>query len=85
MKKTMIVAILVLLPIAIMVLPILLPIVLVYALSAINLGIGYNRMFCHGPQPTFKDRVIQGMENRGLPIPMWLKRSSRSCNTSCNN
>ncbi|MBF0590466.1 MAG: hypothetical protein HQL02_00115 [Nitrospirae bacterium] len=81
MKKTILIAVtLVLLPIAIAFLPILLPIILVYGLSALNLRIGYSRMFCSGPRPSVKDQVIQGMTSRGLPVPMWLRKPSKTCN-----
>ncbi|MBF0608729.1 MAG: hypothetical protein SFH39_09310 [Candidatus Magnetobacterium sp. LHC-1] len=80
MKKTLIALAPFLLPIAVVLLPVLLPLILVYGLSAINLRIGYSRMFCSGPQPTVKDRVISNMESRGLPVPMWLRRPSKTCN-----
>ncbi|KJU85383.1 membrane protein [Candidatus Magnetobacterium bavaricum] len=80
MKKILIASTLVLLPIALALLPLLLPIILVYGLSAINLRIGYSKMFCSGPQPTVKDQILRNMESRGLPVPMWLKRPSKTCN-----
>ncbi|MBF0316660.1 MAG: hypothetical protein HQL04_00670 [Nitrospirae bacterium] len=79
-KKILIAATPVLLPIAVVLLPILLPLILVYGLSAINLRIGYSKMFCSEQQPTVKDRILRNMESRGLPVPMWLKKPSKTCN-----
>jgi hypothetical protein len=36
---------------------------------------GYGKMFCGNPQPTFRDKVAHRLEEKGLPVPSWL----RSC------
>jgi hypothetical protein len=59
--------------------PIAIPIALVYLFAAVNLGMGYGKMFCGNPQPTFRDKVAHRLEEKGLPVPSWLRKKPKSC------
>lgn len=60
-------------------LPLFLPIAAVYILAAVNMSKGYSKMFCGGVRPTTRDVIIEAMESKGIPIPLWLKSKQKSC------
>jgi len=55
------------------------PIGFIYLFAAINLGMGYRKLFCSGATPTFRGRVIEKLESRGFPVPSWLRKEPESC------
>ncbi len=55
------------------------PIGLLYLLAAINLRIGYSRLYCNGATPTFRDKVREKLEALNLPVPDWISKGPRSC------
>ena len=75
-KKVLIITVAVL---SIPLLPFLLPIGLIYLLAAINLSKGYSRLYCGGVKPSTRDIIIESMEDRGIPVPAWLKTKPRVC------
>ncbi|MCG6553534.1 MAG: hypothetical protein L7F77_14520 [Candidatus Magnetominusculus sp. LBB02] len=75
-RKVVISAVIVL---ALPLIPLLLPIALVYLLAAVNMSKGYGRMFCGGVKPTTREVIIEAMESKGVPIPLWLKTKQKSC------
>ncbi len=56
------------------------PVGLIYLIAAINLRLGYRKLYCSGATPTFRERVIEKLNSKGLPIPSWLKKPAKSCN-----
>ncbi|MEO5357683.1 MAG: hypothetical protein H7844_10345 [Nitrospirae bacterium YQR-1] len=75
-KKTFIIAgVILLIPL----LPFLLPIGLIYLLAAINLSKGYSRLYCGGVKPSTRDIIIESMEDKGIPVPAWLKSKPAAC------
>ncbi|MEO5361019.1 MAG: hypothetical protein H7843_11330 [Nitrospirota bacterium] len=77
MMKTVLLVLVLL--IALPLLPLLLPIALVYVLAAVNMSKGYSKMFCGGVRPSTKDVIIEAMESKGIPVPTWLKTKQKSC------
>ncbi|MBF0486868.1 MAG: hypothetical protein HQK98_01780 [Nitrospirae bacterium] len=76
MRKLLIVlAVIVVFPL----LPLFLPIALVYLLAAVNMSKGYSKMFCGGVKPSTKDVIIEAMASKGIPIPTWLLSKQKSC------
>ncbi|MCI4624363.1 MAG: hypothetical protein L3V56_00205 [Candidatus Magnetoovum sp. WYHC-5] len=55
------------------------PLGLVYLLAAINLRIGYSKLFCGAPKTTVRQRIIAKMEAKGIAVPAWLKKEPKSC------
>ncbi|MBF0319914.1 MAG: hypothetical protein HQL01_08965 [Nitrospirae bacterium] len=76
MKKYAVILVIV---VALPLLPLLLPIGLIYLLAAINMSKGYSKMFCGGVRPSTKDVIIEAMESKGIPVPYWLKTKQKSC------
>ncbi len=82
MSKTKIFLLLVVavsLPVVIVFSPILLPVALIYGFAAINLRQGYGKLYCGGPRKTTRQRIIESLESKGLPIPEWVKKEPKSC------
>ncbi|MBF0457245.1 MAG: hypothetical protein HQK99_05055 [Nitrospirae bacterium] len=77
MKKTIIILAVILF--AFPLLPLFLPIALVYILAAVNMSKGYGKMFCGGVRPSTRDVMIEALESKGIPIPLWLKSKQKSC------
>ncbi|MBF0515487.1 MAG: hypothetical protein HQK97_00010 [Nitrospirae bacterium] len=77
MRKTVIAAAIIIFGLPL--LPLVLPIALVYILAAVNMSKGYGKMFCGGVRPSTKDVIIEAMESKGIIVPLWLKTKQKSC------
>ncbi|QWR78400.1 hypothetical protein [Candidatus Magnetomonas plexicatena] len=75
-KKAFIITVVVLL---LPLVPILLPIALIYLFAAVNLSKGYSRLYCGGVRPSTRDIIIESLEDKGVVVPAWLKTKPRSC------
>jgi hypothetical protein len=79
LKKPLNIPYKVIIPLALIMFPVLIPVALIYLFAALNLGAGYGKMYCGNPQPTFRDKVAQSLEQKGLPVPSWLRKKPKSC------
>lgn len=55
------------------------PIGLIYLFAAINFALGYRKLYCGAGQPTFREQMIAKIEDKGIPVPLWLKKPAKSC------
>ncbi len=78
-RLLLLLVIIALLPFALALLPIILPVGLIYLFAAINLRQGYGNLFCGSPKPTVRGRIIESLESKGMPVPAWLRKQPKTC------
>ncbi|KJR43586.1 secreted protein [Candidatus Magnetoovum chiemensis] len=55
------------------------PLLPLYLFAALNLRSGYSKLFCGAQKQSTRDRIIEEMQTKGIPLPNWLKTKPKSC------